>query len=306
MHEKIKMSEAVSSLVDRIVSKNKLQKNMILTGLKSLSGDNLCDFEAYINFCSKKGMNHKYLSDCYELITRASFREQVYFKRHKKYRYSSYSEVSNSVYFNEDYMLRYMTGLALTSFLWPNHVAMMNYFHENLPRDKAGLYLEIGPGHGFYMMNAMRLTSFSHFLAVDISPTSVNMTKSILSDSSFGKFDRYEIIQGDFLEFPSTDKFDVIVMGEVLEHVESPVSFLKKAHCCCKENGFIYITTAINAPAVDHIYLYRSSEQIETQVKSCGFEVLNKLVCPYYGTSLEESIQNDLPVNIALVLQKSN
>ena len=39
-----------------------------------------------------------------------------------------------SVYHDRDYMDRYMYGLAITNFLWPNHVAMARFLRESLPK----------------------------------------------------------------------------------------------------------------------------------------------------------------------------
>jgi 2-polyprenyl-3-methyl-5-hydroxy-6-metoxy-1,4-benzoquinol methylase len=199
-----------------------------------------------------------------------------------------------------------MTGLALTNFLWPNHIAMRKFFRNKLPRDISGSYLEIGPGHGFYMMMAMRDTSYSHFLGIDISPASVDLTNRILCDSTFGCFDRYEIVERDFLKWSTNQRFDAVVMGEVLEHVENPIDFLRRINEFANEKGFIYITTAINAPAVDHIYLYRSQDEVEEQIVSAGLRIKERLLSPYLGTTLEESKENNLPINIALILEKNN
>lgn len=307
-NNKLKTStyNSVSSLIREIVAANKLQGKLLRSSLEMSCERSLKDFEAYVDHCLKNGQNIKYLSECYGLIIRATLREQVYFKRHNVYRYSRFDEVSRSVYFDDDYMNRYMTGLALTSFLWPNHIAMRSFFREKLPKDISGSYLEIGPGHGFYMMMAMRDTSYSHFLGIDISPASVDLTNRILCDSTFGSFCSYEIVERDFLKWSTNQRFDAVVMGEVLEHVENPIDFLERIHEFANEKAFIYITTAINAPAVDHIYLYRSEDEVEEQIISTGFRIKERLVSPYFGTTLEESKENNLPINIALVLEKNN
>ena len=297
---------SVSSLIREIVAANKFQGKLLRSSLGMLCERSLKDFEAYIDHCLKNGQNTKYLSECYGLITRDILREQIYFKRHSRYRYSRFDEISQSVYFNDDYMNRYMTGLALTSFLWPNHIAIRSFFSEKLPKNMSGSYLEIGPGHGFYMMMAMRDTSYSRFLGIDISPASVDLTNRILCDSTFGSFSDYEIVEKDFLNWSTDQKFNAVVMGEVLEHVESPTNFLKKINEFANENAFIYVTTAINAPAIDHIYLYRSENEVEEHILSGGFRIKERLLYPYYGTTLEKSKENSLPINIALILEKNN
>jgi hypothetical protein len=41
-----------------------------------------------------------------------------------------------------------------------------------------------------------------------------------------------------------------------------------------KPGGHAYITAAINAGHVDHIYLYRSVEQVLEHIRAAGFEIV--------------------------------
>lgn len=298
------MCDFVSSLVNEIVSVNKLQKGFLQSSLKLLSDEDLKDFNAYIKYCLKRGCDIAYLTCSYDLVVKDMLRQQVYFKRHNHYRYSRVDEVASSVYFNDDYMSKYMTGLALSTFLWPNHLAIKRFFVKTLPGDKSGIYLEIGPGHGFNLMTAMRNTMYSSFIGVDISPSSVDLTESILGCEYFGCFSNYEIVEGDFLKWRTTTKFNAIVMGEVLEHVENPLDFLKKINEIANDDTYIFITTCINSPAIDHIYLYSSAEEIEEQVDSAGLHINDSLFAPYVGTTMVESEKQTLPINVALVLGK--
>lgn len=298
------MCDLVSSLIQKIVSGNKLQKGFLQSSVELLSDEDMKDFNAYIKYCLERGRDIAYLASSYDLVVKDMLQQQVYFRRHNHYRYSRVDEVASSVYFNDDYMNKYMTGLALSTFLWPNHLAIKKFFVKTLPKDKSGIYLEIGPGHGFNLMMAMRSTSYSHFVGVDISPSSVEMTKSILGCEYFGCYSNYEIVGGDFLKWPVTTKFNAVVMGEVLEHVENPLDFLKKINEIADDNAYIFITTCINSPAVDHIYLYRSRKEIEEQVNSAGLHIKESLFVPYTGTTMAESEEQALSINVALLLGK--
>ena len=70
------------------------------------------------------------------------------------------------------------------------------------------------------------------------------------------------------------------------------------------DNAYIFITTCINSAAIDHIYLYRSVEDIQKQIISAGLTINKRLVVPYGNLSIEESENQDLPINIAMVLGK--
>lgn len=295
----------ISSLLDEIISINRLQRKFLESSVSKLSGEDYQLLEAYIRYCADNGIGLSYLSQSYDLITKDTLREQFYFRRRKRYRYSTYAEVASSVYYNDTYMNMYMHGLALTSFFWPNHIKMRRYFEQTIPKQDRGKYIEIGPGHGFYFMKAMRITKFEHFLGVDISPSSVMMTRSILESGHFGAFSNYEIVESDFLLWSTDSKFDAVVMGEVLEHVESPQEFMLKICEITHMASYIYVTTCINAPAIDHIYQFKSFDDLRNMIEKCDLYIKDHLILPYNTLSLEESEKHLLPVNIALVLGKS-
>jgi 2-polyprenyl-3-methyl-5-hydroxy-6-metoxy-1,4-benzoquinol methylase len=298
-------AERIKKLTDAIVRINPLQRAFIEESLIDVRDHELRDLDAYIRFAEAAGIESDYLAESYDLIVKDTLREQMYFQRHGCYRYSTFDEVAGSVYFNEEYMRKYMHGLAITAYLWPNHRALHRYFIDVIPTDKDGRYLEIGPGHGVFMMCAMRKTAFSRFEGVDISPTSVEMTRSLLGSGLFGDFASWEIIEQDFFASDMEDGgYSAVVMGEVLEHVEDPGQFLRQINTVATDDAFIFITTPVNAPAIDHIYLFDSVESIEALVSDAGLTVRDSLLVPYPGLSVEESTAQKLPVNVAMVLGK--
>ncbi len=294
------------SLIDKIVSVNRLQKDFLESAVSSLSADDTQLLEEYIAYCADSGITLTYLAESYDTCVKDTLREQIYFKKHGKYRYSRYAEVAKLVYDNHSYMNKYMQGLALTYFFWPNHVTMRRYFKKSLPKVMGGKYIEIGPGHGFYFMQAMRHTKYDRFIGLDISATSVMMTRMILESGHFGRFTDYEIVQCDFLAWEAEGTYDAVVMGEVLEHVERPADFMRKIRDIAHPDTYIYITTCINAPAIDHIYQFRSLAEIDSLVQGCGLYVKECLTLPYNELSLEQSEREELPVNVALLLGRSD
>ncbi len=299
------ISNLINTLILEIVAINTIQKKFLATSLQSLSEEDSILFDIYLKYCvEEKGKTLTYLAQCYDLIVKDTFSNQLYFKRHQRYKHSSYKEVESLVYRNDSYMSMYMYGLAISAFLWKNHTEMKSFFKDNLPKEQRGKYLEIGPGHGFHMMEAMQLSQYDYFLGIDISPTSVALTNSILSSQYFGDFHNYHVQECDFIQWNTEDRFDAVVMGEVLEHVEQPQIFLDKIYTITDENSHIHITTCINSPAIDHIYLFRDSLEIIKMVENSGFHVKQQLLVPYQETTLEESNKEKLPINIALVLSK--
>lgn len=300
------MSKGESRLVElcaAIAELNPMQQNFLERSRKEIEPRELVDLERYIDHCLASGVTLAELAASYELIVADTLREQLHFKRHGRYRYSRYDEVAGSVYLSSEYMQRYMHGLALTSFLWPNHAAMRRYFAEQLPVEEGGRYLEIGPGHGFYFMTALRQSVFSDCHGVDISPTSVALTRALLAGGTFGNFQHWSVEERDFLAADVSGPYTMVTMGEVLEHVEDPLRFLRRAGEVCDPKGRVFITSCINSPALDHIYLFRSMDEVRDLVANAGLRVKNELVLPYTGTTLEESASAKLPVNFAMVLE---
>jgi 2-polyprenyl-3-methyl-5-hydroxy-6-metoxy-1,4-benzoquinol methylase len=296
----------LSALVEAIGNTNRLQAPFLETSVAGLLPDERAELEAYLRFCATQDIGLDYLARSYNTIVIDTLREQVFFQRHDRYRHATYAEVAGSVYQNDEYMRRYMYGLALTTYLWPNHRVMRRFFLEQLPRDRAGTYLEIGPGHGMFFLAALRASGFTRFEGIDISPTSCAMTEAIVGSGLFGQHAGYAIRCRDFLaadDEPSS--CSAVVMGEVLEHVEAPLAFLVKIRSLVAPGGFVFVTTAINAPAVDHIWLFRNPAEVTAMADEAGLQVTAQLVVPYTGMSLEESLQARMPVNIALALTRA-
>lgn len=294
----------IDELTQEILRINKLQSNFLSDSVQNLSKSNIQLFTQYLNYCLDQQLTLGYLAECYDLIVKDTFTQQLYFKRHGHYKYSSYAEVESLVYRNEAYMSMYMYGLAITTFLWPNHAQMKHFFKEMLPKTQAGQYLEIGPGHGFHMMEAMQSSQYDQFLGIDISPTSVLLTQNILASHYFGQFENYTIKECNFLDWEPDDQYDAVVMGEVLEHVEQPQQFLKKIAALTHRNSYIHVTTCINSPAIDHIYLFGHAQEIADMVQASGLYIKEQLLIPYQSTTLAQSEQDKLPINIALILGK--
>ncbi len=289
-----------------VLDGNEMHMGFLDAAIEYLTDEEVTELADYIGYCLDGGTDIAELVECYRTILDDTFREQLNFMRTKAYRHSRFSEVADSVYFNDEYMTRYMHGLALTAFIWPNHVEMRRFFLRSLPHDKGGHYLEIGPGHGFYFMTAMQLGGFERFTGVDISKTSIELTRRIV-DHHFPKENRpVNLVESDFLKSDVSERpFDAIVMGEVMEHVEQPQEFLSRIEDLAGPETHIFITTCVNAPAIDHIYLFRNTDEVAEMIEAAGLRVVDSYVGAYFGKSLEESRRLNLPINVAYVLGKA-
>lgn len=293
------------ALIDAVVARKPMHRKFLNTTVSRLSEAEQAEAEHYIAFLQQQGHTTESLAASYLTIVEDTFREELYFRETGRYRCSSYAEAAAAVYHNPDYMQRYMVGLALSSFWWINHVELSRFFTRFIDGRQGRLYREVGPGHGLYFLEAMRKSSFERYEGLDISETSVAMTRHVIDSGHFGRFPKADVRQADFLASGSLEPADLLVMGEILEHVETPDRFLAGAHACTRADATVFLTTCFNSPAVDHIYNPGSMAGLEALVRAEGFTVTDSIVIPKQGTTLEQCEAERLPVNVAMVLKKA-
>lgn len=297
--------DLIRQFADEILAGNPGHRNFLSGALAAMSDESRGELLDYIRYCVDRGLSLPYLASCYNTITIDTLMEQIHFRRHGKYRYSSFKEVADLVYFDAEYMKKYMYGLALTSFLWSSHAAMRQFFMSTFPKGQRGAYLEIGPGHGFYFRLAAALGNFGRMIGVDLSPASIELCRDLMRYSPLETAAEVEILEADFLQFSSdAGAFSCIVMGEVLEHVEDPGLFLRKIAELSDAGTHIYVTTCLNAAAIDHIFLFSTLSQIDELVADSGLEIMDRFVAPHAGKSIAECVSDRLPLNVAYVMRK--
>ena len=258
--------------------------------------------ERYIRIAQKGGITIHFMAESYAFLLDETENEERYFYQEGHYRYSKLEEVIHKVYDDEAYMKKYMTGLAVSLLLWPQHKEYLRFFRTFLQKHGQGkkAYLEIGAGHGIFCSEALRQGGFSRYDIVDISETSLALTRQMTEEYAEGKEVRF--IHENFLEFPS-GKYDAIVIGEVLEHIKGPQAFVNKCAELLGKDGLIYLTTCLNAPAVDHISLFVVPEDVEKLFDAAELAIDEKLYIPYKGTTIERCMRQKLPVNVAYILK---
>jgi hypothetical protein len=202
-------------------------------------------------------------------------RLQLRFETERAYVHKSYAAVARAVYANETYMRTcYLPGLLLSHYLWPHHFRQMRYFEEvfvgEMARTGAEQFYDIGVGTGFYsrlaLMGAPRTTG----VGFDISPFSQEFAERHVR--AFGAGARYRVELRDVVEQPPIP-VDSLICVEVLEHLEDPLTFLHALRGLLRPGGTAFIATALNAPNADHIYLYRTAEDVKIQLLAAGFAV---------------------------------
>jgi len=200
--------------------------------------------------------------------------EEIFFHREGRYRLSTFAEAYAEVYSDHDYMRRYMSGLLLTQVLWYNHVASMEMFLSRVlgGASKPFDYLEIGPGHGLTVYFAAASPLSRSLEAWDVSAASLEETDAALKKLGVSK--PVSLVETNIMQpGEATKRFDLVVISEVLEHLEKPADALRFLRSAIAEGGRIYINVPINSPSPDHLCLLSSREDVVAMVEEAGLRV---------------------------------
>jgi Methyltransferase domain len=211
-------------------------------------------------------------------------RLQLRFETEHAYMHKSYAEVARAVYANETYMRTcYLPGLLLSHYLWPHHFRQLRYFEDVFVREMTRIgaerFYDIGVGTGIYSRLALVGAPRTTGVGFDISPYSQEFAEGHVG--AFGAGARYRVELRDVVQQPPIP-VDSLICVEVLEHLEDPVEFLHALRRVLVPGGKAFIATVLDAPNADHIYLYRTAEEVMVQLRGAGF-VVEQYFCALAG-----------------------
>jgi 2-polyprenyl-3-methyl-5-hydroxy-6-metoxy-1,4-benzoquinol methylase len=210
--------------------------------------------------------------------------EDLDFKRSGHYRYSSFKQVDELVYQQRERMAQYMLGLLISSVLWANHTRSFAYYvgHFLASNSDGYAHLEVGPGHGLLLYLAASDPRCASVTGLDISAESLSQTQGALTRLGTGK--PAACLACDIAQpLDIGQRYDSVVISEVCEHLEDPETALRNLRGFMRPGGRIFVNMPINAPAIDHIFLLRSPEEVLAMVERAGFEIEASMNAPTSG-----------------------
>lgn len=299
----------IENVLNLIYSKAPLQKKKIESFLKTKDEQFMKEFEnfliSYENYLKTKNIDIEYVVDSYLKMIQDMFKAQIKFLRTGKYPNQKIEDVIDKVYNNEKEMLSYMMGLALSQYLWSTHFEMFTQLKLLLKKYKNNIkkYIEIGPGHGLFLKSAIEiLNEDTKMKAIDISPISLDITKSIIN--YFSPKTNVTYINNDMLNLDLNSECDFIVMGEVIEHVENPELLLNKICDLLNSEGKAFLSTCVNCPMVDHLYQFNNIDEIRNLYNQCGLEIESEYILPVENLPMDEIIKQKITINYAALVKK--
>ena len=281
----------LEEIVAEISVKDKLHSKKIEGNMKVLLEQFPHQFEELLSlvfsYFTNRGLSTTEVADNYLKMIDDMRKEGLYFYRNGKYKCENQSIAYEKVYSQKDIMSYYMNALLMSQILWKHHFNIFMYFQDNLKKlfsDKQNLnILDVGPGHGFFSFLVKKeFPEYKKIDIVDISETSLEMTKDIIG------FDNNKInyFLKDIFAFDGSIVYDFIVLGEVIEHLDDPKAILTKLSNLLAPGGLLWVTTPTNSPALDHVYLFRSKQEVIQLVEEAGLEIVND--CHFYAEDVDE------------------
>lgn len=298
------MKNYIEIILDKIEAKNtnhalKLRKNLKEFGDEYFQLANPF-YQKYENYLATKNLTLDNGIDFYLKMIDAMLEERVNFIKKGAYSNSSFADVEKNVYAQSDVMTYHMHGLVFAQFLWFDQYERIKFFVDNIQKyfESGKTYLEIGGGHGLYIYEALQiLPKDTKFDLVDISESSLDIAKGILDTDNINYYFK------NFFDFTNDDIYDFVTIGEVLEHLEEPIRMLEKIGKHLGENGICYVTTPINAPMIDHIYLFRNEQEIIDLFNQAGFKIVEEKVVISEKISPEKAVRFKVPIMYAAFIK---
>lgn len=297
------------NLVEKICKQSPLQQKRLTAYLDTCDDKFFREADEFVGryqlFLSEKGISIDYALGAYLKMCNDMLRCQVAFMRTGRYPVASAEAAKQSVYESDIEMMSYMVGLGISQFLWSTHYEMFSFFKRCIAEARASIssYLEIGPGHGLLLEHALSTCpSLQRVLAIDISPTSLELTKSVIELFNPNR-KSIEFLLGDVTTTNLGECFNFITMGEVLEHVEQPQLLLARIKELLAPGGRAFISTCANCPAIDHVHQFDDVEQIREMIKASGLKIIRDLPLPVENMTIEQAEAQRITINYCALLE---
>lgn len=230
--------------------------------------------------------------------------EELNFARTDAYRFATFAETNAHVYSDDVFMERYMHGLLFSHVLWFMHASSLHFFRQRLAARvmPGGKVMEVGSGHGLLIYLALTELGLAEAVAWDISPVSLEQTRSALEKLGTADRARYAIQDMHKVD-AGAEKFDLIILSHLLEHLEQPVDALQKIRHAVNKGGHLFVNVPLNAPMPDHLQLLRDPDEAVEMLRQGGFRVLEIASHTTQGATLPRALKRKIAVTCSIIAE---
>ncbi len=226
---------------------------------------------------------------------------QARYEQSGSYAAASFDECYSDIYAREQ-MDDYLWGSFLTNLLWAHHFQLILMFRDRfvdrLPDDAS--IMELAFGHGAWGVWALSCRPDAELTGYDISPSSIAIAEAIATAA--GVNDRVHYLQGDALRIPSNlqGRADACICNFLVEHLEHPGELFDAVQRLLRPDGVAFITGALTAAQVDHIYEFKRESELMVMAEDHGLRVLETL-----STAPQRTLKDarSVPRSMALIVQ---
>jgi len=220
-----------------------------------------------------------------------------------RYENQTFSDCYESVYSIRETMDDYLLGVYLTNFLWGHHMEITCLFEDrflaSLPAEAS--LLEIAPGHGGWGLWALHCRPGTKLQAFDISPSSLAIASALAQAAGLSQRVHYRTQNALELGPEFQTPVDACICSFLVEHLEEPQRLFQVLSALVKPGGQVFLTGALTAAQIDHIYEFRRESELVLLAEAHGFRVREmRSVNP--RRTLPRA--HFLPRSAALILQK--
>lgn len=231
-------------------------------------------------------------------------RAQKSYEKNGRYEYETFAEVYEKAYSNKEFMDMYHWGVYCSTFIWHHHLKIYKFFESHfLPlidkRGDTGHLIDLGAGSGIWHLLALGHLPGWHATAVDISQPSIEMSVRMASTLPFVASIKH--ICADATRWKPSELMDAGITCFLLEHLERPQDLLESLAGALKPGSHAFITCAITAAEIDHIYEFKHESEVLSLVESVGFRVKHMFSAEPETTPSDRKY---LPRSLAMVVQK--
>lgn len=231
-------------------------------------------------------------------------RSQLKYERTGRYQNSSFQEVFDTAYNDPEFMQLYHWGVYTTTFAWTHHLRIYKFYEQHfLPRlqqlGNGAKLLDLGAGSGIWHLLALRAAPNINVEAVDVSAPTIERTRAMAA--TLGLSGRIKHTVADALVWSPPETAQAGVSCFLLEHLERPQALLNGLANGLEPGAHAFVTSALTAAEIDHIFEYRRESELVLACEQAGFRVRSM-----YSAEPETTPRGRYfaPRSIALVLQK--
>lgn len=223
------------------------------------------------------------LIDGYGYFVSDVIRSQTIYEKTGSYERKKQKNILNELYLAKELMGDYHWGMLATLFCWSHHLMLVNsflsrfvpYFDKKGPKN----IIDLGCGSGVWSILAMEEWENTEAEFVDISPFSLSETKLTIDALSLN--DRISLHESELTRFESSNsRVDAIISTFVAAHLENPQTYFDKISSLLKNHGLAYISIALNAAEIDHIFEFNKESEPIIMAEKAGLTLIDaQLAC---------------------------